>query len=69
MHVIANKVTPENRARIEEYAKELKMDLVGIVPFDNVLAIFDLEGRPLVELPEDSVAMKGVGEIVRKMGL
>ncbi len=69
MHVIANKVTPENRTRIEEYAKELKMDLVGIVPFDEVLAGFDLEGRPLAELPEDSAAMKGVGEIVRKMGL
>ncbi|MBU3968435.1 MAG: AAA family ATPase [Euryarchaeota archaeon] len=69
MHVVANKVTPENRARIEEYARELKMDLVGIVPFDNVLASFDLEGRPLSELPADSAAMKGVGEIVRKMGL
>jgi len=69
LHVIANKVTPENRARIEEYARELKMDLVGIVPFDEVLASFDLEGRPLSELPEDSAAMKEVGEIVRKMGL
>jgi len=47
----------------------LKMDLVGIVPFDEMLASFDLEGRPLEELPEDSTAMKGVGEIVRKMGL
>jgi len=69
MHVIANKVTPENRTRIEEYAKELKMDIVGVVPFDEVLASFDLEGKPLVELPEDSAAMKGVGEIVKKMGL
>jgi len=69
MHVIANKVTPENRMRIEKYAKELKMDIVGIVPFDEALASFDLEGRPLSELPEDSAAMKGVGEIVRKMGI
>ncbi len=69
MHVIANKVTPENRARIEEYASELKMDLVGIVPFDEVLAKFDLEGKPLAELPEDSAAFKGIGEIARKMGL
>jgi CO dehydrogenase maturation factor len=69
MHVVANKVTPENRARIEEYANELKMDLVGVVPFDEVLASFDLEGRPLSELPDDSWAMKGIGEIVKGMGL
>ncbi len=69
MHVIANKVTPENQARIEDYAMELKMDLVGIIPFDETLAKFDLEGRPLSELPEDSTALKSVGEIVMKMGL
>lgn len=69
MHVIANKVTPENRARIEEYARELKMDLVGVVPFDETLAKFDLEGRPLAELPPDSAAFQGVGEIAKMMGL
>ena len=69
LHVVANKVTPKNRDRIEAYASELKMDLVGVVPFDEVLAEFDLEGTPVTELPEDSLAFKGVGEIVEKMGL
>lgn len=69
MHVIANKATVQNQAQIEQYARELKMDLVGIVPFDETLAKFDLEGRPLVELPEDSEAMKAVNEIATKMGL
>lgn len=69
MHVIANKVTPENRTRIEDYARELKMDIVGVVPFDETLAKFDLEGRPLAELPEDSAAFKGIGEIAGRMEL
>jgi CO dehydrogenase maturation factor len=69
LHVVANKVTPKNRGRIEEYARELKMDLVGVVPFDEVLAQFDLEGKPVTGLPEDSLALQGVGEIVRKMEL
>ncbi len=69
MHVIANKVTHENRGRIEEYARELKMDIVGVVPFDETLARFDLEGRPLSELPPDSEALKAVGEIAKRMGL
>lgn len=69
MHVIANKVTPENRGQIEEYTKKLNMDLAGIIPFDENIAKFDLEGRPLSELPEESAALHGVGEIVKKMGL
>ncbi|CAG0989429.1 MAG: carbon-monoxide dehydrogenase accessory protein [Candidatus Methanoperedens nitroreducens] len=68
MHVIANKVTPQNQAQIEEYARELKMDLVGVVPFDEMLAEFDLEGRPLAELPEDSRAIIATAEIAKKMG-
>jgi CO dehydrogenase maturation factor len=67
--VIANKVTPQNQVQIEEYARELKMDLVGIVPFDEILARFDLEGRPLAELPEDSTALMAAGKIAQKMGL
>ena len=39
------------------------------MPFDEILAKFDLEGRPLAELPEDSKALKAVSEIVKKMGL
>jgi len=69
LHVVANKVTPKNREKIEAYASELKMDLVGVVPFDEVLAEFDLEGQPVTGLPEDSLAFKGVGEIVERMGL
>jgi len=69
MHVIANKVTEENRSRVEEYARELKMDLIGVVPFDETLAEFDLEGKPLAELPEDSPAQRGVVEMAKKMGL
>lgn len=69
MHVIANKVTPGNRARIEGYARELKMDIVGFVPFDETLARFDLEGKPLAELPQDSAALKGIEVIAQRMGL
>ncbi len=69
MHVIANKVTSQNRSQIEGYARELKMDLVGLVPFDEVVGEFDLEGKPLAELPENSVALKAVSEVAERMGL
>lgn len=69
MHVVANKVTPQNRMQIEQYARELNMELVGVVPFDEMLAKFDLEGRPLAELPEGSAVIKAVDEIIVKMGI
>jgi len=69
MHVIANKITPENRMIVEEYARELEMDLVGSVPYDEILERYDLEGRPLMELPDDSKAFQGIKGIAGKMGL
>jgi len=45
------------------------MTLGYIAAFDETLAEFDLEGKPLAELPEDSPAQRGVVEMVKKMGL
>lgn len=69
MHIIANKVTEKSREAIKQYANDMGMDIAGMVPFDEELAQFDLEGRPLVELPEDSAAFKEMGVITEKIGL
>lgn len=67
MHVIANKVTPENTARIKEYASLKGMKLMGMIPFDDTLARFDLEGKPIVELPRNSIALREVEKIARRI--
>ncbi|MDF1558149.1 MAG: AAA family ATPase [ANME-2 cluster archaeon] len=69
MHVVLNKVTPQNRERLNEYAQELGLEVAGIVPFDEEIAQFDLDGRPLIELPDSSPAAVEVENIIMKLGI
>lgn len=69
MHVVLNKVTPQNRERLQEYAQQLGLDLAGMIPYDETIAQFDLEGRPLIELPATSPAVREMETVVTALGL
>lgn len=69
MEVVLNKVTPQNRERLKEYAGELGLDLAGVIPFDEIIAQFDLEGRSLKELPSTSPAVVEMENIIIQLGL
>ena len=69
MHVILNKVTPQNRERLNEYAQELGLEVAGMVPFDEEIAQFDLDSRPLIELPDTSLAAVEMENIIMKLGI
>lgn len=50
-----------------ELVKDSGLELAGIVPEDENIRAFDLVGKPIIELPEDSkavVAVKGIFEKV-----
>ncbi|MDR3364886.1 MAG: AAA family ATPase [Clostridiales Family XIII bacterium] len=55
-----------NAGVAEEVAKH-GFDLAGVVPSDENVYEFDAEGRPTVELPEDSPARAAFLEILRKI--
>lgn len=43
------------------------LELLSVVPYDPVLAEYDLYGKPLLDLPQDSLAVKAVREIFNKI--
>jgi len=43
------------------------LDLFGIVPVDEAINEFDLQGRPLAELPEDSPSVRTFFEILDRL--
>ena len=45
------------------------LNLLGVVPQDELVYEYDCEGRPTVELPEDSPVRKAMSEIVKKLNL
>jgi CO dehydrogenase nickel-insertion accessory protein CooC1 len=45
------------------------MELAGIVPVDENVTSYNMAGRPLLGLPDDSPAYVAVGKIARRIGL
>ncbi len=57
---------------IDDLMDEIKatgLELIGIVPYDPMVAEYDLKNKPLFDLPEDSKAVKAVREIIKKVQL
>lgn len=52
---------------IKEEIKKQELDLVGVVPMDQMVYQFDSDGKALVELPEDSSCRKALNEILSKI--
>jgi len=53
-----------------EFLKEIErqgVKLLGAIPPDQRILEYDLRGRPLLELPEDSAAVRAVREMLEKI--
>ena len=70
IHLIVNKVPNGilNDGIKEEIAKH-NLDLIGVVPMDEMIYEYDSSGIPLVNLPEDSKSKMAINEIIDKLEL
>lgn len=57
-----------NAGTMEEIEKQ-GLTLLGVVPHDDQVYEYDCDGRPTVELPEDSPVRLALDEIIRKLAL
>lgn len=70
LYVIANKVTEGNKDKIIENARSVSLNVIGTIPYDERLASFDLVGDPLINLPDDTPAVKEIEEhVVKALGI
>jgi len=67
LYLILNRVKSENKEELIIKAKETAIELVGIIPDDKDIAEFDLKGRPLIQLPDDSKPVIAVKKILDKI--
>ncbi|NCC44646.1 MAG: carbon monoxide dehydrogenase, partial [Clostridia bacterium] len=52
-----------------EEVKKQELDLLGVVPHDDMVYQFDCAGKPTVQLPKDSPVRAALKGIVEKLGL
>ena len=64
-YVIANKVQDGKISKkIADKAEELGMTYLGNLPLDPLVEEYNFEGKSLLNLPSDSMALKKVGEML-----
>jgi CO dehydrogenase maturation factor len=69
LYVVVNKVTPERKQNVLETAKGVGLKVIGTIPYDELLAKFDLVGDPLIGLPDDTPAVMEMKGVVNEIGL
>jgi len=52
-----------------EEVKKQNLDLLGVIPQDDFVYQYDSEGKPIVDVPEDSKMKKAVISIITELGL
>jgi CO dehydrogenase maturation factor len=67
MFLILNRVKQENEDLIRKKAVETGLDVIGVIYDDSEVTEYDIEGKPLIELPVDSNPAKTVSKIVSQI--
>jgi len=64
--LIINRVSGEEGRELKRLAESLGLEVAGIVPQDKNVFDYDLQGKAIVELTDDSAAVKAVNSILEK---
>ena len=67
LYLVLNRVNAENEEEILKKAKETGLEMVGVIYEDDEVTQYDIEGRPLVELPDESKTVKTVSGILSRI--
>jgi CO dehydrogenase nickel-insertion accessory protein CooC1 len=54
---------------LQKSADDIGLEYGGIVPVDENVMSFNLTGKPLLEIPDDSPAYAAVGNLAKTIGL
>ncbi len=68
-YLVVNRIDGDLPVPLKEAIAKLNVQLVGTVPRDETLADFDAEGRPLVEIPDNSPVYEAVKRIAQEIGI
>ena len=69
IYLILNRVKEGNEEELLNKAKETGLEIIGLIHDDEIISEFDLEGRPLMELPDDSEPIVVLKEVINKLSI
>jgi CO dehydrogenase nickel-insertion accessory protein CooC1 len=67
--LVVNRVDGELPPTLREAIAALSVEYLGTIPRDPALAALDAQGRPLVEIADDSAVYEAVKVVADKLGI
>lgn len=67
--LIINRVSGDEGEELKSLSEKLGLPVAGIVPQDNMVFDYDLRGKPIFQLPDDSEAVKSVFSILDSLNI
>ncbi|MDP6509991.1 MAG: AAA family ATPase [Dehalococcoidia bacterium] len=65
--VLVNKATPENKPLVEALAREQGVEIAFSLPYDPVVAEYDMLGKPVAQIPDESPVVQAVAALVEQV--
>ncbi len=69
IYLVGNRFTPDLEELLQKTADDIGMEYGGIIPVDENVISFNLTGKPLLNIPDDSPAYIAIGNLAKKIGL
>jgi len=67
LYLILNRVNENNEEEIKKKVNEINVELIGTIYEDEDVACYDIEGKPLIDLPDDSNTVMAISKIIEKI--
>lgn len=65
--LIVNRVPSSMGDKVDEVVRASEVECVGIIPEDPFIQQFNAEGKPLLDLPQNSPSLKAIEDLVDKL--
>jgi CO dehydrogenase maturation factor len=69
IHLVVNRVRNGLSAEIKRRIETIGIPLIGTIPEEEMVHEFDGNGRPLVELPDESSTVRALKEIADQLNI
>ena len=66
-YLVINQAREKPPEPVMDKLKKANLELIGSVPADDLIYDYDFNGRPTIEMPEDSISVKAAFEIFDKI--
>jgi CO dehydrogenase maturation factor len=69
IYLVGNRFTPDLEELLRKSADDIGLEYGGIIPADENVMAFNLTGKSLLDIPDDSPAYVAVGNLAKKLNL